>query len=108
MWEVWITNTILILQSWPLITSDISKYHLITNIFIILIILDPRNELAINDNSVILMLSDTFLDHVFNKSIIWLDLLVDNTILHKECTNDIPLVIYIVSEPSFLTTVEIM
>ena len=52
-------------------------------------------ELAVDDDYVVLVLSDAIRDCVLHKLVVRLNLLVDNTILIKECIDDFPLVINI-------------
>ena len=50
-------------------------------------------ELAVDNDYIVLVLPNTIRDGILHKLIVRLNLLVDNTILIKECIDDFPLVI---------------
>ena len=93
MWEVWILFLVFIFHHWWMSSVYLSKNDLIAYI-LILFISYSRNKLSVNSDKVAVVFFNTFLDHVFYKTIKWLNLLVNHTILSKERINDIPLIVW--------------
>ena len=93
MREVWILFLVFIFHHWWMSSVYLSKNDLIAYI-LILFISYSRNKLSINSDKVAVVFFNTFLYHVFYKTIKWLNLLVNHTILSKERINDIPLIVW--------------
>jgi len=64
-------------------------------IFELVMALFSRQELTVNYDDIVLVLSDAIRDCVLHKLVVRLNLLVDNTILIEEGINNFPLVIYV-------------
>ena len=91
MWEVRIRALVLAQIKHGLVTSvHLTKFNLIAYIFVIFSC--SWDKLPVDSYDIALMLLHAVSNHVFNKSIEGLDLLVDHTILFEVGINDFPLI----------------
>ena len=91
MWKVRIRALVLTQIKHGLVASvHLTKFNLIA--YIIIIFSCSWDKLPVNPDDIALMLLHAVSNHVFNKSIERLDLLVDHTILFEVGINDFPLI----------------
>lgn len=91
MWEVRIRALVLAQIKHGLAASvHLTKFNLVA--YIVIIFSCSWDKLPVDSDDIALMLLHAVSNHVFNKSIEGLDLLVDHTILFEVCINDFPLI----------------
>ena len=91
MWKVRIRALVLAQIKHGLAASvHLTKFNLVA--YIVIIFSCSWDKLPVDSDDIALMLLHAVSNHVFNKSIEGLDLLVDHTILFEVCINDFPLI----------------